>query len=87
MDHVDDEFDKIDDAVKTAGSIGLIIVVVIDVVQILFDIWTIFVAKNAKKRNRGWEMISLLSGNMKIEKSKLLWLCFLLIFKAFKKIK
>ena len=49
LDHVDDEFDKIDDAVKTAGSIGLIIVVVIDVVQILFDTWTIFVAKNAKK--------------------------------------
>ena len=46
---LDDEFDKIDDAVKTAGSTGLIIVVVIDVVQILFDIWTIFVAKNAKK--------------------------------------
>ena len=49
LDLVDDEFDKLDDALKTAGSTGLIIVVVIDVVQILFDIWTIFVAKNAKK--------------------------------------
>ena len=46
LDLVDDEFDKIE---KTARSTGLIIVVVIDVVQILFDIWTIFVAKNAKK--------------------------------------
>ena len=32
-----------------AGPIGLIIVVVIAVLSILFDIWTIFVAKNAKK--------------------------------------
>jgi len=39
----------INDVVKTAGSTGLIVLVVIAVVQILFDIWTIFVAKNAKK--------------------------------------
>merc|ERR1712008_5910 len=49
LDLVDDEFDKITDALKTAGPIGLIIVVVIAVASILFDIWTIFVAKNAKK--------------------------------------
>ena len=48
-DTVDNEFDKITDALKTAGPIGLIIVVVIAVASILFDIWTIFVAKNAKK--------------------------------------
>jgi len=34
---------------QTAGPIGLIFVVVIAVATILFDIWTIFVAKNAKK--------------------------------------
>jgi hypothetical protein len=39
----------INDVVKTAGSTWVIILVVISVVQILFDIWTIFVAKNAKK--------------------------------------
>merc|ERR1712086_273365 len=49
LDLVDNEFDKITDALKTAGPIGLIIVVVIAVASILFDIWTIFVAKNAKK--------------------------------------
>merc|ERR1712008_596984 len=49
LDTVDNEFDKITDALKTAGPIGLIIVVVIAVASILFDIWTIFVAKNAKK--------------------------------------
>ena len=49
LDLVDDEFDKIDEALITAGPIGLIVVVVIAVLSILFDIWTIFVAKNAKK--------------------------------------
>merc|ERR1719291_1193381 len=46
---VNNEFDKIDDALQTAGPISLIFVVVIAVATILFDIWTIFVAKNAKK--------------------------------------
>jgi lysylphosphatidylglycerol synthetase-like protein (DUF2156 family) len=41
--------DGTDDALKTAKPIGLIIVVVIAIASILFDIWTIFVAKNAKK--------------------------------------
>jgi len=31
------------------GPIGLIVIVVSAVLSILFDIWTIFVAKNAKK--------------------------------------
>ena len=39
----------INDVVKTAGSTTLVIGVVIAVLSILFDIWTIFVAKNAKK--------------------------------------
>jgi len=42
LNAVNNEFDKI-------GPIGLIFVVVIAVATILFDIWTIFVAKNAKK--------------------------------------
>ena len=42
-------YDGTDDALKTARPIGIIIVVVIAVASILFDIWTIFVAKNAKK--------------------------------------
>jgi len=46
---VNNQFDKIDDVLQTAGPIGLIFVVVIAVATILFDIWTIFVAKNAKK--------------------------------------
>lgn len=37
------------DTLKIAAPIGLIILVVIFVVSIMFDIWTIFVAKNAKK--------------------------------------
>merc|ERR1712086_319356 len=49
LDTVNNEFDKIEDALKTAGPIGLIFIVVIAVASILFDIWTIFVAKNAKK--------------------------------------
>ena len=49
LDTVDNEFDKIEDALNTAGPIGLIFIVVIAVASILFDIWTIFVAKNAKK--------------------------------------
>ena len=49
LDLVDDKFDKIDEALITTGPIGLIVVVVIAVLSILFDIWTIFVAKNAKK--------------------------------------
>merc|ERR1712008_302857 len=49
VDTVDTEFDKIEDALKTAGPIGLIFIVVIAVASILFDLWTIFVAKNAKK--------------------------------------
>merc|ERR1712008_232688 len=49
LDTVDNEFDKIEDALKTAGPIGLIFIVVIAVASILFDIWTMFVAKNAKK--------------------------------------
>ena len=40
---------NINDVVKTAAPIVLTIVVVIAVVEILFDTWTIFVAKNAKK--------------------------------------
>ena len=46
---VNNKFNKIDDVLQTAGPIGLIFVVVIAVATILFDIWTIFVAKNAKK--------------------------------------
>jgi len=46
LDTVDDQFDQL---LKTAGPIGLIIVVVIAVASIVFDIWTILVAKNAKK--------------------------------------
>jgi len=46
LDTVNDQFDQL---LKTAGPIGLIIVVVIAVASIVFDIWTIFVAKNAKK--------------------------------------
>ena len=49
LDLVDDQFDKIDEALETAGPIGLIVIVVFAVLCILFDIWTIFVAKNAKK--------------------------------------
>merc|ERR1712086_151287 len=49
LDTVDNEFDKIEDALNTAGPIGLIFIVVIAVASILFDMWTIFVAKNAKK--------------------------------------
>jgi hypothetical protein len=52
LDLVDDQFDQLNDALKTAGPIAtaaLIFVVVIAVVTIIFDIWTIFVAKNAKK--------------------------------------
>merc|ERR1712228_485626 len=49
LNAVNNEFDKIDDVLQTAGPIGLIFVVVIAVATILFDIWTIFVAKNAKK--------------------------------------
>merc|ERR1739848_160407 len=49
LNAVNNEFDKVDDVLQTAGPIGLIFVVVIAVATILFDIWTIFVAKNAKK--------------------------------------
>ena len=49
LNAVNNEFDKIDDVLQTAGPIGLIFVVVIAVATILFDTWTIFVAKNAKK--------------------------------------
>merc|ERR1712141_186733 len=49
LNAVNNEFDKLDDALQTAGPISLIFVVVIAVATILFDIWTIFVAKNAKK--------------------------------------
>merc|ERR1719266_573943 len=49
LNAVNNEFDKIDDALQTAGPISLIFVVVIAVATIVFDIWTIFVAKNAKK--------------------------------------
>ena len=38
-----------DDVLQTARVTGLIFVVVIAVATILFNIWTIFVAKNAKK--------------------------------------
>ena len=38
-----------DDVLQTARVTGIIFVVVIAVAIILFDIWTIFVAKNAKK--------------------------------------
>ena len=41
--------DRLNDALKIAGPIGIIIVVVIIVLFIMFYIWTIFVAKNAKK--------------------------------------
>ena len=46
---LDTVVDRLNDALKIAGPIGLIIVVVIAVLFIMFDIWTIFVAKNAKK--------------------------------------
>merc|ERR1712076_46483 len=49
LNAVNNEFDKLDDVLQTAGPIGLIFVVVIAVATIVFDIWTIFVAKNAKK--------------------------------------
>ena len=38
-----------DDGLQTARATGLILFVVIVVATILFNIWTIFVAKNAKK--------------------------------------
>lgn len=49
LDTVDSQFDQLSDALKTAAPIGLIFIVVIAVISIMFDIWTIFVAKNAKK--------------------------------------
>ena len=49
LNAVNNEFDKIDDVLQIAGPIALIFLVVISVAIILFDIWTIFVAKNAKK--------------------------------------
>ena len=52
LDAQTNNFRLLNDAHKTAGPIAqtaLIFVVVIAVVQIIFIIWTIFVAKNAKK--------------------------------------
>ena len=49
LNTVDNPFDQLNDALKTAAPIGLIFILVIAVISIMFDIWTIFVAKNAKK--------------------------------------
>ena len=87
LDLVDDEFDKINDALKIAGPpIGLIIVVVISVLSIMFDIWTMFVAKNAKKEIEAEEWFHCFQAIWK-SKSQNYFDCAYLSLRLFKKIK
>ena len=74
-------------ALKIAGPpIGLIIVVVISVLSIMFDIWTMFVAKNAKKEIEAEEWFHCFQAIWK-SKSQNDFDCAYLSLRLFKKIK